>query len=118
MGDAEIAVIQKKSLEAGAFAAVMSNHWAKGGEGAIELAEAVVAACNAPPQDFKFLYPDDASIKDKLHTIVTEMYGGEGVTYSDLAEEKIKNYTASGLIASQSVLQKLNIHYHVTLMPK
>jgi len=94
--DAEIAVIQKKSLEAGAFAAVMSNHWAKGGAGAIELAEAVVAACNAPPQEFKYLYPDDASIKDKLHTIVTEMYGGEGVTYSDLAEEKIKNYTASG----------------------
>ena len=46
-----------------------------------------------PPLGFKFLYPDSAPIKEKLATIVKEMYGGDGVTYSEAAEEQIEAYT-------------------------
>jgi len=68
--DAEIEVVKQAALEAGADAAVMANHWAKGGEGAKELAEAVVKACGEfradPTAKFNFLYPLNTSIKDKI----------------------------------------------------
>lgn len=60
----EIDAIIEQSLSAGAVAAVRADHWAEGGQGATELAEAVVAACEEP-SDFKFLYPLDRSIKER-----------------------------------------------------
>jgi methylenetetrahydrofolate dehydrogenase (NADP+)/methenyltetrahydrofolate cyclohydrolase/formyltetrahydrofolate synthetase/formate--tetrahydrofolate ligase len=93
--DAEIELVRKLSIAAGAEDAVMSNHWALGGAGAVALGEAVVKAC-AKPSTFKFLYPLEMSIKDKIETIVREMYGGSGVEYSAEAEEKIKVYTRQG----------------------
>jgi len=59
------------------------------------LAEAVVAAVDKPHQ-MQFLYPDDASIKEKIETIATKIYGAEGVDYAPLAEKKIKLYTELG----------------------
>jgi methylenetetrahydrofolate dehydrogenase (NADP+)/methenyltetrahydrofolate cyclohydrolase/formyltetrahydrofolate synthetase/formate--tetrahydrofolate ligase len=92
---AEMELVRKISKAAGAEDAVVSNHWAEGGAGAVELAHAVVAACKKPSK-FKFLYPLDMSIKDKIETIVREMYGGAGVEYSPEAEKKIEVYTRQG----------------------
>jgi methylenetetrahydrofolate dehydrogenase (NADP+)/methenyltetrahydrofolate cyclohydrolase/formyltetrahydrofolate synthetase len=93
--DAEIELIKKLSLEAGADAAVAANHWAEGGAGAVELAKAVVEACREP-SSFKLLYPDELSIKEKIETIAKEMYGAADVTYSEEAEKQIEAYTVQG----------------------
>ncbi|GAB4578946.1 MAG: formate--tetrahydrofolate ligase [Anaerolineales bacterium] len=92
---AEIELIKKAAIEAGAETAVMSDHWANGGDGAIELAEAVVAACEKPT-DFKFLYPLDLPIKEKIEIIAKEIYGAAGVSYEPLAESQIKEFEANG----------------------
>ncbi len=93
---AEIEVVKKTALEAGAEAVAMSNVWAKGGEGGAELAEAVIAACEKPV-NFKFLYPDDMPIKEKIETVVREIYRADGVDYTADAEAKIKLFTDMGL---------------------
>jgi formyltetrahydrofolate synthetase len=92
---AEIELIRKKAIEAGAHDAVMSNHWAKGGAGAVDLGKAVIDACSKP-SNFKFLYPLDISIKQKIETIVRDMYGGSGVEYLPEAEKKIELYARLG----------------------
>lgn len=92
--DAEIALVKKIAIEAGAFDAVMSNHWALGGAGAVDLANAVIKASEAP-SDFKFLYDLNIGIKEKIVSIA-KMYGAKGVEYSPLAEEKIALYTKLG----------------------
>ena len=92
---AEIELVRKKAIEAGAHDAVMSNHWAEGGAGAVALGKAVIDACSQP-SNFKFLYPLDISIKQKIETIVREMYGGSGVEYLPEAEKKIDLYTRLG----------------------
>jgi len=93
--DAEIALVRKIAQDAGAEDAVPTEHWARGGAGARDLAEAVMAACDKP-SDFKFLYPLDTSIKDKIETIATKVYGADGVDYLPEAEAKIKQYTSFG----------------------
>ena len=91
----EIETVKKISLENGAFDAVISEVWAKGGEGGKDLAQAVVRACENGG-DFQFLYPLDIPIKDKIHTIATKIYGADGVTYESEAEKKIKMFTELG----------------------
>src|SRR5579862_1115911 len=93
--DAEVDLIRRLSIAAGAEDAVMSNHWALGGAGAVNLAHAVVKACQSKG-NFHFLYPLEMGIKDKIETIVREMYGGSGVEYSPEAEKKIELYTRQG----------------------
>ena len=92
---AEIDLVRRLAVAAGAEDGVMSNHWAEGGAGAVKLADAVVAACQKPSK-FHFLYPLEMSIKDKIETIVREMYGGAGVEYSPEAEKQIELYTRQG----------------------
>lgn len=94
--DKEVEMVRKCAIEAGAETAVPIEVWAKGGEGGRELAEAVVAACDKP-NNFKFLYPDGASIKEKIETIATKVYGAIGVEYSAEADKKIQLYTEQGL---------------------
>jgi formyltetrahydrofolate synthetase len=91
----EIAVIKEMALAAGADDCVISEVWAKGSAGGEELANAVVRACDKP-SDFKFLYPLEASIKEKIETIATKIYGADGVDYLPKAEEKIALYTKQG----------------------
>ena len=74
----------------------MSDVFAKGGEGGIELAEAVVEAVEKP-SDVKPIYDENMSVKDKIHTIVTKVYGGAGVEYSAKAEKQIKRLEDLGL---------------------
>ncbi len=93
--DAEIEMARKAADEAGAEAAVVSNHWAEGGKGAAELAQAVVTACEKP-SDFKLLYPDEMSIKDKIATICRKVYLAGAITYSEQAEEQIALYEKNG----------------------
>lgn len=93
--DAEVALVREKALEAGANDAVMSNHWAEGGAGAVALGEAVVDACD-DESNFEFLYPLEMSIKEKIETIAKEIYKADGVTYSEKAEEQIAAYTENG----------------------
>ena len=93
--EAEHDFIKARALEAGADFAVSHFVHPDGGAGGVELAEAVVAACELP-KNFKLLYPDDAPIKVKIETIAKEIYGADGVDYLPAAEAKIKLYTELG----------------------
>ena len=93
---AEVELARKAAETAGADAAVVSSHWANGGKGSIDLAKAVVAACEKPG-DFQLLYPDDASIKEKIETICKRVYKAAGVTYSEKADAQIASYERAGL---------------------
>ncbi|NPV09502.1 MAG: formate--tetrahydrofolate ligase [Anaerolineae bacterium] len=93
--DAELDLVREAAIRAGAEDSVRSSHWADGGEGAEDLARAVVAACEKPNQ-FDFLYPLDMSIKDKIETIATTIYGAAKVDYSPEAEARIALFTRLG----------------------
>ena len=93
--DAEVELVRQAAVEAGAEDAVVSRHWMEGGEGSIALAEAVIKAAEKP-SNFEFLYPLEASIKEKIETICKEIYGADGVDYTPEAEAKIEAYTRLG----------------------
>ncbi len=90
--DAEIQAVCKIAEANGALVAV-SEHWLKGGEGAIELAEAVVQACEEK-NDFKYLYELKTPLRQRIELIAKEVYGASGVTYTPEALEKAKAYEA------------------------
>lgn len=92
---AEVELVRQMAATAGAEVAAMSDHWANGGDGAVELAQAVVAACEKP-SNFQFLYPLEMSIKQKIETIAREIYSAAEVSYEPLAEQQIKQYEANG----------------------
>ncbi|MFL7840432.1 MAG: formate--tetrahydrofolate ligase [Candidatus Promineifilaceae bacterium] len=92
---AEIDLIREYAISQGAETAVMTDHWTNGGDGAVELAEAVVAACEKP-SDFKFLYPLDIPIKEKIEIIAKEIYQAGSVSFDPLAERQIKSYEENG----------------------
>ena len=91
----ELEVVREAAVGAGAEGALISEVWAKGGAGGTELAEAVVSACEKPSR-FKFLYPDELSIKEKIETIATQIYGADRVDYAAEAEAKIDLFTRLG----------------------
>lgn len=93
--DSEVEAIRQKALAAGAETVVVSEVWAKGGKGGTDVAEALVAACEKP-SDFKLLYPDDASIQEKIEAIATKIYGADGVEYSSSARRKVRQFTKLG----------------------
>jgi formate--tetrahydrofolate ligase len=86
--DAEVAIVRKAAEAAGARCA-KSTHWADGGDGALELADAVIDACN-DKNDFKFLYPLETKLRDRVALIAKEVYGADGVTWTPEAEAKAK----------------------------
>ncbi len=92
---AEVALVQKIAREAGAEGAFKCTHWMDGGRGAVELAEAVVAAAKRT-NHFEYLYPLDWPIKQKIETIATRVYGADGVDYLPEAEAKVELYTRLG----------------------
>lgn len=93
---AEVELVRKAAVEAGAEDAVVCTHWADGGAGAEALAKAVVAACEKP-STIKLLYEDNLSIKEKIETIARKVYLADGVTYEQLAERQIASYEKNGL---------------------
>lgn len=84
----ETALIHEAAEAAGARCAV-SDHWARGGEGALELADAVLDACR-DEVDFKFLYPLNMKLRDRVEHIAKEIYGADGVAWAPEAEAKSK----------------------------
>lgn len=92
--EADIAAIAEIAQEYGARSAV-TTHFADGGKGATELAMAVAEAAEEP-SNFAVLYPDDASLKDKIETVATKVYGADGVDYSPAANKQLATYTAAG----------------------
>ncbi|CAO3587624.1 unnamed protein product [Absidia cylindrospora] len=93
--DAEMELIRKASLAAGADDAIGCDHWARGGLGAVDLGKAVIDAC-AKDKEFKFLYDVDQPIENKIEAICKEIYRADGIELSDLAKEKIAVYTRQG----------------------
>ncbi len=92
--DADIAAIGEIADEYGARAAV-TTHFADGGKGAAELATAVAEAAEEESK-FQVLYPDDASLKDKIHAVATKVYGADGVEYTAQANKQLATYTEAG----------------------
>ncbi|MDF1593801.1 MAG: formate--tetrahydrofolate ligase [Desulfobacterales bacterium] len=86
--DTEIAVVRKAAEAAGARCA-KSTHWADGGDGALEFADAVIEACN-DKNEFKFLYPMEMKLRDRVSMIAKEVYGADGVDWQSDAEAKAK----------------------------
>jgi formate--tetrahydrofolate ligase len=84
----EIKLVRRIAEESGALT-VVSEHWLKGGEGAIELAEAVVEVCSKK-NNFKFLYDLQIPLRRRIELIATEVYGAREVTYTDEALEKVR----------------------------
>jgi len=92
---AELKLVQDYALSVGADQAVPSNHWARGGEGAVPLAEAVIKACEGE-SEFKFLYDVNLPLDKKIEIIAKEMYGADGIELSDEARQQIDLYTRQG----------------------
>ncbi len=92
--DSEHAAIREIAEEAGARVAV-SNHFTEGGKGATDLAEVVAEAADEPSQ-FEFLYPDSASLREKIETVATRVYGADGVDYSAAANTHLDQHEANG----------------------
>ena len=89
---AEVAMVRKAAEAAGARCA-FSEHWLKGGDGALELADAAMAACK-DKNDFKFLYPNEMKLRERVAKIAKVVYGAEGVSWTPEAEAKAKAFEA------------------------
>jgi formate--tetrahydrofolate ligase len=92
--DSEHRALREVAEEAGVRAAVCS-HFARGGKGAVELAEAVAEAAEEPGE-LRLLYPDDASLREKIETIATRVYGADGVDYDLTAARQLDAYERNG----------------------
>jgi len=92
--DSEHAAIREVAEEMGAHVAVC-NHFSEGGKGAVELAEAVAAAAEEPT-DFRFLYSDEASLREKIETIATKVYGARAVEYDLTPSRQLDSYEKNG----------------------
>jgi formate--tetrahydrofolate ligase len=86
--DAEIALIEELAVAAGAETVVVNRAFAQGGEGAVDLANAVVEACERP-STFSFLSPDGAGLREQIDAIATTLYGADGVDYLPQAEKDL-----------------------------
>ncbi|ODV63167.1 formate-tetrahydrofolate ligase [Ascoidea rubescens DSM 1968] len=93
--DKEHEVIREASIKAGAIDAIVSNHWQEGGKGAVDLARGIIEASNLP-KNFKFLYPTESTIDEKISTIAKVMYGAKDVEFLPEAQKKIDLYTKQG----------------------
>jgi formyltetrahydrofolate synthetase len=88
----EIAMVRKLAEQAGARVA-LSEHWQKGGDGALELADVVMEACKEKP-NFKFLYPLEMPLRQRVEMVAKEVYGADGVSWTPEAEAKAKRFEA------------------------
>ena len=92
---AEVELVEKKCKELGVNV-VLSQVWAKGGEGGVKLAEEVVRLCEQPNDSFSFSYELEGSIEDKLNQIVQKIYGGKRVVLTANAQKQAKELEALG----------------------
>jgi formyltetrahydrofolate synthetase len=94
--DEEVALVKRLALEAGAHGAEVNDGFGRGGEGAADLGEAVVAACDSP-NDFDFLYADDDPIELKIEKVAKKVYGAKEVVFYLDAQRKIRQFNEDGL---------------------
>ena len=93
---AEVDVVREEAIKAGAEEAIMANHWAEGGQGAVDLARGIIAA-SEKPKAFKLLYElDGTTVQQRIETIARDMYGAAAVEFSELAQQKVDTYTRQG----------------------
>ncbi|HHW28737.1 MAG TPA: formate--tetrahydrofolate ligase [Syntrophomonadaceae bacterium] len=112
--DAELNLVKRIAEQAGARAAV-SDHWMKGGEGALELADAVMDACKEEV-DFKYLYPLEMPLRERVEIIAKEVYGADGVDWAPLAEEKAKRFESDPQYADYATMM-VKTHLSLTHDP-
>ncbi|KRZ79113.1 C-1-tetrahydrofolate synthase, cytoplasmic [Trichinella papuae] len=94
---AELEIVRKEALKAGALDAVVCEQWEKGGQGCVDLANAVSKAVRkTSTHSLKLLYPDECSIKEKIETIAKEIYGADGVEFTVDAEDALAKLTSQG----------------------
>ena len=98
----EIAMVKKHVEQAGARCA-LSEHWLKGGDGALELTDAVIDACEEKV-DFKFLYPIEMPLRERVDRIAKEVYGADGVVWSAEAEEKAKRFESDSKFSDYNTM--------------
>ncbi len=92
----EMAIVKKRCEEAGAFAAVESRVFAEGGAGGVDLAEALIDATKGNSPDVTYLYPEDASLQDKVLTLARKVYGADDVTWPAAARRLLRRYEELG----------------------
>jgi len=92
----------RRLAEAAGARVALSRHWEKGGDGALEFADAVVDACNEK-NDFKYLYELSDPLKTRIEKIATQVYGADGVDYAPEAEAKVKKLEADPDLAKMGV---------------
>jgi len=112
----EIEMVRKAAEAAGARCA-LSEHWLKGGDGALEFADAVIDACNEESQ-FKFLYPIETKLRDRVDLIAKEVYGADGVDWAPEAEAKAKMLEGDSMyddFATMMVKTHLSLTHDPTL---
>lgn len=106
--DAELEAIQRLARDAGAQSVVVNDGFSHGGEGATELAEAVVRAADEP-NTFAQLTPDDTPIRDQIETIATQLYGADGVDYLPVAERDLARVEALGMGSAPVCMAKTHL---------
>ncbi len=111
---AEVDLLRKLTEQAGARVAV-TEHWLKGGEGALELADAVIDACE-DTVDFKFLYDMDTPLRQRVERIAKEVYGADGVAFSAEAEAKAKKFEADPKFSEYTTMM-VKTHLSLTADP-
>jgi formate--tetrahydrofolate ligase len=112
--DAEIALVRKAAEGAGARCA-LSSHWADGGEGALELADAVKEACEEQ-NEFRFLYPLETKLRERVEKIAKVVYGADGVSWTADADAKAKQFESDSTYDSYSTMM-VKTHLSLTHDP-
>jgi methylenetetrahydrofolate dehydrogenase (NADP+)/methenyltetrahydrofolate cyclohydrolase/formyltetrahydrofolate synthetase len=112
---AEIAMVRKAAEAAGARCA-LSNHWAQGGDGALELADTVKEACEEK-NDFKFLYPNEMKLRERVEKIAKVVYGADGVAWTPEAEARAKTFESDSKYDEYATMM-VKTHLSLTHDPK
>ena len=110
----EIAMVRKYAEQAGARVA-LSEHWLKGGDGALELADVVMEACKEKP-NFKFLYPFELPLRQRVEMVAKEVYGADGVSWTPDAEAKAKRFEADPALKNFNTMM-VKTHLSLTFDP-
>ena len=110
----EIAMVRKYAEQAGARVA-LSEHWLKGGDGALELADVVMEACKEKP-NFKFLYPLELPLRQRVEMVAKEVYGADGVSWTPEAEAKAKRFEADPALKNFNTMM-VKTHLSLTYDP-